>query len=173
MANPPRLPPPSRRNQNVEALIRQKETNGPTKRGRGRPRKSMSIDDILGFVPYEPDAVNSRFVRCTSIKKDRTHGGYKIMTTTRIPGEDAREHFQSVKPVDPDYSGPISQCPAVLVDCTCKRFLFQWEYALAHRGAAQILRGNGKPPYVKNPRLIPACCKHLLRGLLNLKVRGL
>lgn len=49
----------------------------------------------------------------------------------------------------------------VIVSCTCENHMYMWEYALTHFSASFIKYGNGDPPLVTNPALIPACCKHL------------
>lgn len=59
-------------------------------------------------------------------------------------------------------SGPVE------VSCTCSDFVFGgWEYALFKKGAAKIIYGNGEPPKIKNPTMLPGACKHLV-GLLKL-----
>lgn len=50
----------------------------------------------------------------------------------------------------------------VKVSCSCPDFWARWEYALHKRGAADIVYSNGEPPVVRNPRMYPGCCKHLI-----------
>ncbi len=49
-----------------------------------------------------------------------------------------------------------------LVTCTCEDFKYRCEYALAYRGYSIILHSNGEPPVIKNPRLSPFLCKHII-----------
>ena len=51
----------------------------------------------------------------------------------------------------------------VMLSCTCPDFWATWEWALAHKGAADIQYGNGDPPDSRNPRYIAGCCKHLVK----------
>lgn len=73
----------------------------------------------------------------------------------------------SVKALDPKLllsKGPVE------VSCSCGDFLFKgFEYALMKKGAAKIIYGNGEPPKITNPKLIPGVCKHLA-GVLRLLV---
>lgn len=51
----------------------------------------------------------------------------------------------------------------VKVSCSCPDFWATWEVALARRGAADVMYSNGELPIVRNPRMIPACCKHVVK----------
>jgi len=60
------------------------------------------------------------------------------------------------------------------VACSCDAHVY-WggEYALWRKGAADLHYGNGEPPRVRNPKLIPWACKHIarvLRQILNKRV---
>jgi Fe-S cluster biosynthesis and repair protein YggX len=55
----------------------------------------------------------------------------------------------------------------------CERHVYKWEYALWHHGASQIIFGNGKPPVLTNPSLVPGCCKHVYRILTAMRNRKL
>ncbi len=55
----------------------------------------------------------------------------------------------------------ISKQKRVQIDCDCADYLYTWEVALWTYGAAKIRRSNGEHPEVKNPGLVPGCCKHL------------
>lgn len=63
---------------------------------------------------------------------------------------------------DPDLKKPITKHEKVLVSCGCESYVFGGaEYANAAHGAARIVYGNGNPPVVTNPMLVPFLCKHL------------
>lgn len=58
----------------------------------------------------------------------------------------------------------------IKVSCSCEDYWSTWEVALKKQGAADIRYSNGKTPRVKNPAMIPGCCKHLFRFLQNILV---
>lgn len=63
----------------------------------------------------------------------------------------------------PDTKTPISKHKRVLVSCDCEAYVFGGaEYANAAHGAARIVYGNGNPPVVTNPMMVPFLCKHLV-----------
>ena len=55
--------------------------------------------------------------------------------------------------------------------CSCPDFMFTFEFALARKGAADIMFSNGEAPDERNPKYAPGCCKHLiaLRNLIKEK----
>ena len=52
----------------------------------------------------------------------------------------------------------------------CENFCYWWEYALAVHGATHIIYGNGEPPIMTNPHLVPGCCKHAV-GVMRRIIR--
>jgi len=57
----------------------------------------------------------------------------------------------------------------IKVDCTCPSFPYWgWEYALNQKNAADIMRGDGSPPDMRNAKMVPAPCKHIAAMLLQL-----
>lgn len=50
------------------------------------------------------------------------------------------------------------------VHCDCEYFLYYLEVALAARGSSNVITSNGAFPQVRNPRMRPYLCKHLLRA---------
>jgi intein/homing endonuclease len=45
----------------------------------------------------------------------------------------------------------------------CEAFMFWCEYALYKKKASDIYFSNGKPPVVRNPKMIPYPCKHIYK----------
>jgi hypothetical protein len=98
-------------------------------------------------------------------------------TITSIPGQKPRKHNQviylnkfmtSTEDLLPKLSKEKIRCT-----CDCARFVYNWEYALARRKAAEIKFGNGEPPVKTNPRMIPAPCKHLVKVLTRIIAKKL
>ena len=50
------------------------------------------------------------------------------------------------------------------VHCDCEYFLYYLEVALAARGSSNVITSNGNFPKVRNPRMRPYLCKHLLEA---------
>ncbi len=48
------------------------------------------------------------------------------------------------------------------VHCSCEYFLYYNEVALAARGSSEVMTSNGALPKIRNPRMKPYLCKHLL-----------
>jgi len=49
------------------------------------------------------------------------------------------------------------------VTCSCPYWRYYCEVAVAARGSAHVLISNGQFPKIRNPRMKPYLCKHLLR----------
>ncbi len=113
-----------------------------------------------------------QFVSIWRISKMRDGANRRVLrgeTITRKPNvPPKRGHYCSYRPVDKNYQGPLSQCPAVLMTCNCDDWMYRFEYAAWYRGAAEILHGNGEYPESTNPSLKFSACKHLL--LLGIKI---
>ena len=61
----------------------------------------------------------------------------------------------------------------VKISCSCPDHLYRWEYALVRRNASYMTYSNGEPPLDTNPKLIPACCKHVIALARELKKQKL
>jgi hypothetical protein len=51
---------------------------------------------------------------------------------------------------------------SVFVSCSCDYFKYNYEYAMATRGASDHIYAWRQPPVEKNPSMLPGCCKHVL-----------
>lgn len=63
---------------------------------------------------------------------------------------------------------PFYKAKTIIVSCDCEDFIYRWEYALARKRAAVIKLSNGKPPVVRNPRLIAGSCRHIGKVLITI-----
>lgn len=50
----------------------------------------------------------------------------------------------------------------VWVGCDCEFFLYTCEVALAKYGCSDVRHSNGAFPIIRNPRMVPMLCKHLI-----------
>jgi hypothetical protein len=104
---------------------------------------------------YAPDV---HLLRVQRYKADDGVGTRTITLDEKPP----RKYIQIVLAQD---GQPVYKTKQVWVSCSCKRFLYYWEYALHKRNASEIRYGNGEPPMSTNPRLMISCCKHVLTVL--------
>ena len=129
----------------------------------------LSTKELINNIPNEPDIKNARYVRI-SRTAPKTPYSYEFETVTNIPGQRPRKHKQWIE--DLSKKGLV-ESKDIWVSCSCPRFKFMWEYALAKIGASSIKYSNGEPPVETNPRLKKAACKHVFVCLNNiLRKRG-
>lgn len=58
---------------------------------------------------------------------------------------------------------PLTLRTKIVVDCTCSRHKYFYEYANAQVGASFIYRSNGEAPDTTNPGYKPGTCKHIFK----------
>lgn len=46
--------------------------------------------------------------------------------------------------------------------CSCPDYLYRWEVAVSSRGSSSVINSNGEYPKIRNPRIVPKMCKHLV-----------
>jgi len=51
------------------------------------------------------------------------------------------------------------------VRCSCPSFLYRLEVALSKHGSSDVYYSNGRYPMIRNPKLRPYLCKHLMVSL--------
>lgn len=124
----------------------------------------LSTKELIRNIPNEPDARNAKYVHVFTRKVlDKAY--FLFTTVTKIPGDFSRKHKIWIKDLD---EKDIMSSKRLWVSCDCDRFQYTWEYALTKRGASSIRFSNGEPPVDKNPRQLPAGCKHIYRVLAHL-----
>lgn len=164
MAAPVNQPPPlvvpalKRTNTNPNIIFKFKKRKAVNKKG-------MTLRQIWRNYRYEPDYVNSRYVRLQRIfpvVQGEPALNFKTLTVDPNTTPPRRVHFQRIYPADPEYQGKLIECPRIKITCDCERWTYFWEYACFKKGAADIIMGNGRPPTFLNTRGLPAPCKHLL-----------
>jgi hypothetical protein len=63
--------------------------------------------------------------------------------------------------------GPRNKNARVWATCTCPYWLYHCEVATERKDSTDIIHSNGARPIVKNPRMIPAVCKHIIQALAS------
>lgn len=130
------------------------------------PKTGFSLAKIINATPPERIELSS-FVKITDIRvgTSRASGKVRLVAKTRSLEKKSydRSHYSTM--LEAHEGGRVR------LSCSCDDFMFRWEYALAARGGAQILYGNGEPPVDTNPRMKPGCCKHLIALIYLAKQR--
>lgn len=133
----------------------------------------MNIMALLKNVP-KVDINNSHKVMIVDVKQKGNILHTVTKTTERKNNvSKTRLHKQKVYPALKSYKGKLVDCPDVKVTCDCERFTFYYEYALAKKGAADIIQSTGEKPTTTNPSMKAGLCKHLTKVLLFIKKTGL
>lgn len=135
-------------------------------------RNGMTARMILQATPRETHA-RARNVYIYAVRAmPSENGGVKYLATTRTVRNDdgsARAKSKTYRTTVTVLNGRLH----VEVDCECKYHpMWGAEVALQKRKAAQILRSNGKLPVVRNPKLQPYGCKHVLAVIWKLQAAG-
>jgi hypothetical protein len=122
---------------------------------------SYSIDQIIRITPRSrrENAAHVHIVGARRVR--RRNGGIQIISMTVENG--TRRHQQEIRVVNPQWTGLFTDPSngGVILTCDCSDWMFTWEWVMAQHGAAEIIHGNGDPPHIKNPNMIPGVCKHL------------
>lgn len=87
---------------------------------------------------------------------------FQVMRGRTLTAENTHEHTQ--RAFWPR-NVPLTPTTPILVDCSCPRYAFYYEWANAQQGCGFIYRSNGDPPSTTNPGHKRGCCKHLVRFL--------
>lgn len=129
---------------------------------------SLTYDQIYRYID-EKRITLSHSVKIRKLKTrtpKQTKGVFGIAeATTRSLEKDAWSSYETVIEFYPKKK--------VILSCGCPDFMYRWEYALAKKGAARIVYGNGEPPGATNPRNRPGACKHIVALHSHLVSQGL
>lgn len=140
-------------------------------------KKMTPLNQLLRLsLRNEPDNTNARYVKVIGVDNNFLKDGsrrIRAMTETSIPGQEKRKHHQHIVCRPAGFDGKFLEAPGISVDCTCKRFMFMWEYALSKVGAALIFRSNGQPAEVLNPTNKVACCKHVTKLMAYISAKNM
>lgn len=135
-------------------------------------RNGMTARMILQATPRETHLrANNVYIYAWKAMPNEG-GGVKYIATART----TRNDDGTSRPKSQTYRVTIivlNSSGHVNVDCECKAHPF-WggEVALHKRKAADIRRSNGKLPMVRNPKLQPYGCKHMLAAIWKLQTAG-
>ena len=138
--------------------------NTPIEKPRGG---NHSIVKLLRAASRHIDAKTATYVHIKKLERLKdTQGRVSIRATTQTTDPKntppTRLHYVSIRAKDPNYKGKLWESPAVIVDCTCPRHVYVWEFANWYNGASMMLRCNGEYPEQTNPGLAIGLCKHAI-----------
>jgi len=115
-------------------------------------RKSNAVRDRVTLVSFKPGGAKKDKIVAKTLTYDNNGPRLEIRPHT---------HWIQKKCAAPeDYALPFNKS-RVQVSCNCPDYLYTYEYALNHHGAARIINSNGEYPILKNPTLQAGLCKHL------------
>lgn len=120
----------------------------------------LTVKNIVSFTSIE-DKKRSKDVRVKSISVMQSPRSKLISSDTLIYrvvcNNPDNNHNHDVTVMLPD--GEFKPSAKVILDCSCPRWVYNFEYAMAKRyGNAFIWRCNGQPPTTTNPSLSPSAC---------------
>lgn len=101
---------------------------------------------------------------------DKLHHGTPILRATAYTNRPGKRVIHQMIVAGVDNRKKLSE-GNVLVRCSCDYFTFNCEVALTKRGASSIKQSNGEKPVVRNPKMVPTPCKHLLKLLTIINKR--
>lgn len=136
---------------------------------------SLTIKQILKATPKPIHNVAS-YVRASNVKLSKKIP--RLTATTMSTHDNNGEPKRSPQRYETIVTGlmgtgTLLTSKYVKVSCTCDFFWAHSEVALHKQGAADIHFSNGKDPVVRNPKMIPYVCKHLVKVLKLIDQRGL
>lgn len=137
----------------------------PLKPKTARPNGMAARDILAKTLPRTLGG--ARYVVIDQAEPKVLRGGFaalkcRTFTTHDLDGKpksERKKYATVVYATEPDTRLYASR---LKVSCSCDAHVY-WggEYALWRKGAADIKYGNGDPPDVRNPRLVPWACKHI------------
>lgn len=123
----------------------------------------------------------SQMARSTPAKIVRNATGVKVSRIKAFIDSDENGKFKVVRATTRANDGPrhitvrlygkmngVGQMKVqnkAWVHCDCPYWRYHCEVAVAARGSTSVLTSTGKYPKIRNPRMTPHLCKHLLRAV--------
>lgn len=140
--------------------------------------RTLKLRDVYARTPdrYKDRAIahaRMHSLKLRTNKADRRRVVLSIIYTThdsngnRKPSPD--RHYQVIQQLDKGRTMWNSKCK---VSCSCMDFLFTDEVSLFKRANADIRFSNGELPVIKNPRMVPQVCKHLIHAIHLIQRKG-
>jgi hypothetical protein len=109
--------------------------------------------------------INAQYVKFVKVKKGRTANGDGFIAAQVYTDKlEFRDGTIYSKPDHLKYIAMLvffDQALHCRVSCSCADFKFRTSYVLNKNDAAEEDYSNGEPPNIRNPKMIPYCCKHI------------
>ena len=144
-------------------------------RSDNQSEKGLSLKQLINATPALMRN-NAKFTGVKSLRHANTRNGMPAIRAKVWSQTGKTRQVYSCDVIakeDPDK--PIYKQKKVLVSCDCENFMYYWEVADNHWGAAKIKYSNGEHPNATNPGLHPGMCVakgelvHTLRGLVPIE----
>jgi hypothetical protein len=130
--------------------------------------RTLRLRDVYARTPdrYKDRALGSARTRSLKRRINRADGRLVILSViyTTLDSNGNRKanpdmHYQVIQQLSKGRTLWDSKCK---VSCSCLDFLFTDEVSLFKRANSDVRFSNGELPVIKNPRMIPQVCKHLV-----------
>lgn len=139
--------------------------------------RTLVLKDILKVTPdrYKERAESGRIRKMRRMVDNKTKDQIvlsQIYTAKDHAGKikaDPETHFQFIRQLERGKKLFNSKCK---VSCSCFDFLFVDEVALFKKANADIFFSNGEDPVIKNPKMKPQFCKHLVKLVMEIRRQG-
>lgn len=128
---------------------------------------------LKNSLKMHPDAANSADVKVIAIAKKEFKSGAKgivTQTLTDLPQYKQPHKYQQVFRCPVDYKGKVCECPAIVANCSCPRFMFTWNWVLWAKHAS-VLNAINQAPDITNPAKLIAGCKHICKTMIAINRR--
>jgi hypothetical protein len=94
---------------------------------------------------------------------DDDQGRHKLFTCVAKDKDGPRQVALRIYSSNP--KGLMKSDHRAWVHCDCPYFKYYVEVAVAARGSSTVLTSNGQFPKIRNPRMTPYLCKHLVAAV--------
>lgn len=132
----------------------------------------MNLPQLLNRTP-KSRFESAKYVKLTQLKMGYDRDGKAIAYCqsysthriapdgTAVPNLDRFRYVTLIRFIDNKLNAHVS--------CSCEDFTFTFEVALHKKDAAEIEYSNGELPLIRNPKMIPGACKHVIKLLQTIK----
>lgn len=143
--------------------------------------RTLPLSKLYSITPqrYKDRAKHARMLKLSTRKDKFT--GLPIILSVMITTHDhtgapkhfePHHHYQSIQVIESSKRGKKLWNRKCKVSCSCSDFMYVDEVALFKKANADIYFSNGELPVIKNPKMVPQLCKHLVYLLEHVRRKG-
>lgn len=143
--------------------------------------RTLPLNRIYTITPqrYKDRAKYARLLKLSTRKDKET--GLPIILSVMVTTHDhngapkmyePQHHYQSIQVMEASKRGKRIWNRKCKVSCSCSDFMYVDEVALFKKANSDIYFSNGELPVIKNPKMVPQICKHLVYLLEYVRKKG-